>query len=74
MSEALRMAVVLADTMFPPGTTLFHAVERIAEAWMPTCLAEHGGLPRRGSWTAVADSGDGPGPLLYDEGPGVTGL
>ncbi|WP_346161729.1 hypothetical protein [Streptomyces mordarskii] len=59
MSEALRMACVVADRMFPPGTALLHAVARDAKAWMPTYLSEHGSLPRRGGWTAVA-GGDGP--------------
>lgn len=59
MSEALRMAIVVADEVFPPGTALLHTVERDAEAWMPTYLSEHGSLPRQGGWTAVA-GGDGP--------------
>ena len=58
MSEALRVALAMADGMFPPGTALLHTVDRIAEAWMPTYLAEHGSLPRQNGWTAVA-GGDG---------------
>ncbi|MFG2630327.1 hypothetical protein [Streptomyces sp. NPDC048473] len=59
MSEALRMALVVADRMFPPGTALLHTVAGDAETWMPTYLSEHGSLPRQGGWTAVA-GGDGP--------------
>ncbi|MFE9769427.1 hypothetical protein ACFYPC_33730 [Streptomyces sp. NPDC005808] len=59
MSEALRMAWVVADRMFPPGTAVLHTVAGDAEAWMPTYLSEHGSLPRQGGWTAVA-SGHGP--------------
>ncbi|MFJ2561354.1 MULTISPECIES: hypothetical protein [unclassified Streptomyces] len=59
MSEALRMACVVADRMFPPSTALLHTLAGDPEAWMPTYLSEHGSLPRQGGWTAVA-GGDGP--------------
>ena len=62
MAGAFRVAVVVADEMFPPGTVLLHAVDRDAEAWMPTYLAEHGSLPRQGGWTAVAGSEADDGP------------